>query len=198
MDLHRSTTCFALAILVVSQWGCAASSGKTDEPPTQQKRVQGTPPEREPPDALPKGAPVKMDANEGRQSASSQGRQPTATTAGRSDGDREYVSESDVEQLMRRGPSYVFRAVTVEPVKRDGSFRGYRIVEASEAARRVMQPQLEVGDLVQTVNGVSIERPGDYMEAWKKLKERTVLEVEFRRDGETHEAHWVVDERAGR
>jgi len=145
---------------------------------------------------MPKGPSVKVDgvARERTQASSSEpsGADPSAPEAS---GDRTYISEDGIEALLEGGPAYIFRVVTVEPVERDGTFRGYRIVEFSDVAREAVEPQLRVGDVVTEVNGVPIERPDDYMAAWEKLKHRSVLEVEFRRDGDVTRALWYVRER---
>lgn len=89
----------------------------------------------------------------------------------------------------------MFQVVAVEPVERGGTFAGYRIVEVAAEAREKMEPKLRVGDVVTEINGIPIERPDDYMAAWKKLKHRAVLEVEYRRDREENRALWYVRER---
>lgn len=193
-SLQCSYLLFALLVggLVCSTWGCAGGQTRG----TESRTVQGEPPEEDPPDRMPKGPSVKVDGETPGESegSSSDGRGATRSVP-ESAGDRVYVTEDGVEALLERGPAYVFQAVTVEPVERDGTFRGYRIVDVSDAAREAVEPQLRVGDVVTEVNGVPIERPDDYMAAWEKLKHRAVLEVEFRRDGASERALWYVRER---
>lgn len=197
--LFRVHTALVIILAVASVWGCASSRNAPDEAEAASK-VQGQPPEREPEGKLPDGPPVKVSqAQAGGEREEAEARGGGEASVAEPPGEKhERVRESEVERLLRYGPSYLFQAVTVEPVKRQDQFRGYRIVEATDAARRVMRPQLEIGDVIRVVNGVPIERPDDYMEAWNKLEERAVFEVEYVRDGEAGEAHWVVEERAAK
>lgn len=196
--LFRVQTALVIILVVAPVWGCASSRNAPDEKAAS-SNVQGQPPEREPEGKLPDGPPVKVSQERaGGERGEAEARGGESSAAQPPGENHERVRESEVERLLGYGPSYLFQAVTVEPVKREDQFRGYRIVEATDAARRVMRPQLEIGDVVQVVNGVPIERPDDYMEAWNKLEERAVFEVEYVRDGEAGEAHWVVEERAAK
>jgi len=85
----------------------------------------------------------------------------------------------------------------MEPVREDGKFRGYEIVDATPEAREAMTPQLEIGDIITHANGVEIERPGDYMEAWETFAEADRVHIDFRRDGETDRAVWVIRSDSG-
>lgn len=197
MSALRSSLLVAV-LLVLGGWcvGCAGGATHRSESETT---VQGEPPEEEPTERMPEGPSVKVDGDMPDEvDSGAADREADAGPAPSADGDRTYVAEDRVEALLERGPAYVFQVVTLEPVRRDGTFRGYRIVDAGTAAREIMEPQLQVGDVVTEVNGVPIEKPDDYLAAWKKLKHRAVLEVEFRREGDSERALWFVRERVDR
>jgi type II secretory pathway component PulC len=93
---------------------------------------------------------------------------------------------------MEKGPAYLLQAVTVEPARSDGTFVGYEVVGMTEAARRVANPQIEVGDVIESINGTEIQRPDDYVNTWKALNRVDQVVIEFRRDGESKRAVWTI------
>jgi type II secretory pathway component PulC len=164
--------------------GCAAGSAAQKD-----QNVQGEPP---PPDeanepAVRVGPKVDVDAiapadeeNKKRADAS----QPPAEGV--------TVTRSRVRTLMEKGPAYLLQAVTVEPARSDGTFVGYEIVGMTEAARRVANPQLKDGDVIESINGTEIQRPDDYVNTWKALNRVDQVVIEFRRDGESKRAVWTI------
>lgn len=190
--LRRRIAAAGLFVLCATHLGCASGATQRTE---SERTVQGQPPKEEPPDRMPEGPPVKVDDG-GSQDAKSDAEEPREPVKRAvEEGERTYVGEKRVETLLEHGPQYLFQVVSVEPVREGGSFRGYRIVDAANAAMEIMKSKLRVGDVVTKVNGVPIEKPDDYLAAWKKLKHRAVLEVEYRRDGESDRALWYVRER---
>ena len=187
--------------------GCATANGGTKESSTSQ--VQASPPEEEPSDEMPAGPPVKTradlppqaqpeeessDETEGENGDAKPGREKTSAENEETSEKRHVVSESEIGDLLEMGPAYVFQAVELEPARTDGGkFRGFRIADASEKAREVMRPQMQIGDIVTHVNDVRLKRPDDYMKAWKKLPDTDEIEVEFLRDGNDREASWAVE-----
>lgn len=175
---------------------CAGSEANRQE----EAEVQEEPPEKEPEGEVPEGPEVKVDGDvEGAESpgrASEEEKQGATSPAGET-GSREgaTVTKEEIRTFRKKGPSYVFRVVKLEPYRVDGDFEGYEIVGAASEAKEVMSPQVEVGDVVTHVNGVRIARPKHYMKVWKKLDDVDRVRVRLEREGDERFAVWrVVDE----
>ena len=69
---------------------------------------------------------------------------------------------------LERGPSWLIQNVTVRPVLLDRQFYGFQLVALfpDEPDKRL---PIQVGDIVQQVNGQAIERPDQFMDAWQSL-----------------------------
>lgn len=137
----------------------------------------------------------QSEASAGDESSSSDSARQSAKTDSKERGEARHTVDRDaLLRLAERGPGWLLQRVTLEPVRRDDTFFGYRIADASESVRREMAPQLERGDVVKRVNGVELERPDDYVEAWSRLPRTDAVEIDFVRDGEAQTARWVVVE----
>lgn len=177
-------------LLSIGLWGCATGSGAQKD-----QAVQGEPP---PPEEANEPA-VRVGPEVEAESLA-----PSDDKAGAEDADaapssppREgvTVTRSRVQTLIEQGPAYILQAVSVEPARTDGEFVGYEIVGMTEAARRVANPQLSVGDVIESINGTTIERPDDYVSTWKELNRVDRVVIDFRRDGESKRAVWTIVDR---
>jgi len=137
----------------------------------------------------------QSESSAGDESSSSDAARHSAETDSNERGEARHTVQRDaLLRLAERGPGWLLQRVTLEPVRRDDEFYGYRIADANEAVQGQMAPQLEVGDVVRRVNGVELERPDDYVEAWSRLPRTDAVEIDFMRDGEAQTARWVVVE----
>lgn len=135
----------------------------------------------------------QSEASAGDESSSSNSARESAKRDSNDRGEAGHtVQRAALLRLAERGPGWLLQRVTLEPVRRDETFYGYRIADANEAVRRQMAPQLEIGDVVRRVNGIELERPDDYVEAWSRLPRTDAVEIDFTRDGEAQTARWVV------
>lgn len=191
MQRLRRASVLLVVGMFVAGLGCAGSQTKDD------REVAGQPPEEEPSDEMPSGPPVKTeedipervkeepDESKPADESDDSGKASGPEGAG-------VITESQRKRLLDKGPPYIFQVVQVEPAKQDGEFRGYEIVGAKPEAQEAMSPQLEVGDVITRINGVAIERPEDYMEAWEKFAGGEDVHMDLLRDGDKQEADWVV------
>ena len=102
------------------------------------------------------------------------------------------VQRTQVDSFMRRGPAFALTQVAVEPVHGKSGFEGYRIASLTPSVSAFLQTQVRQGDVLTHLNGIKIERPDDYLQAWNRLKEAPVLSIDFVRDGEKMSARWQV------
>ena len=92
---------------------------------------------------------------------------------------------------LERGPSWLIQNVTVRPVLMDRQFYGFQLVSLfpDQPERRL---PIQVGDIVQQVNGQSIERPDQFMSAWESLSATDVLSIRVVRDGRPLMINWLI------
>ncbi len=102
------------------------------------------------------------------------------------------VTRTQVSSFMRRGPAYLLTRIEVEPVHTDSGFGGFKLVKASDGVSTFMQPQMQLGDVVTHINGIRVERPDDYLQAWNALAKTEWIRVDFKRGEEKLHAVWAV------
>lgn len=91
------------------------------------------------------------------------------------------LRRSQVKAGIARGLGYFLQSVTVEdyPVMHGNKFFGFKIKSIDPQLGVDLQP----GDIVTRVNGMSIERPEEADAAMRKLEKAPALRVDFERDG---------------
>jgi type II secretory pathway component PulC len=91
------------------------------------------------------------------------------------------LRRSAVKQGIARGLGYFLQNVTVEdyPVMHGNKFYGFKIKTINAELGVDLQP----GDVVTRVNGMSIEHPEEADAAMRALEKAPALRVEFERDG---------------
>jgi len=87
------------------------------------------------------------------------------------------VSRPALRRLQDRGPHWMLARVDVRPLLKRGRFVGWRIV------RYAGPGQLDPGDVVLRVNGNTLERPEQFMQAWTELPVRDKLVIELVQQG---------------
>lgn len=99
------------------------------------------------------------------------------------------IERERYEAAIARGPSWFIQQVRVQPVVVARRFRGFMLTQIFHSQEA---HGLVAGDIVQRVNGLSIERPGQFMNAWNKLKGAEHLKVQIVRDRRPLELTWVI------
>lgn len=92
------------------------------------------------------------------------------------------LSRAEVRATVDAGLGKFFQKVELEGVVESGEFRGFRILRFTEPAewRGV---GLLAGDVVQRINGQSIERPEQAFAVFASLKTAPSLDVTYSRGG---------------
>lgn len=166
--------------------GCASGPDEEDSAPEE---VVGQPPDEESEDfefAPPPSHPGEHGDVDG----------PAGDESGdvETSPDPDVVTEAEIEELQRFGPSVVMQHVDAQPAyDGDDEFVGFELVEASETAREYLEPKLQVGDVITHVNLVRLEQPDDYMEAWDSLEGADEVRIDVVRDGDDREVVWEVE-----
>lgn len=92
------------------------------------------------------------------------------------------IHRADLQAVLAAGPAALLQRVTMEPVRENGRFVGFRI--AGFVGRPPSAIDLRPGDIVLTVNGRRIERPENYFQVFEELQVASELRFELLRSAE--------------
>lgn len=191
VEMNERRTAYLAAIALVATFGLLLSPGCASGPDTEDEAsddVVGAPPDEESEDhefALPPQHPGEYGELRGEESAA----ESTASTTS----DPDVIARHQIERLQEFGPPGVLQHVETEPVRDNGEFVGFELVDVSETAREHVEPKLEIGDVITHVNLVRLEQPDDYMEAWETLEHADQIRIDVVRDGEAREVIWNIE-----
>lgn len=91
------------------------------------------------------------------------------------------LRRSDVKAVQKLGPGAIFANVELDPVMRNDRFFGWKIMRMRSAGWK--QNELRAGDIVQRVNGQTIERPEEAVQVFKSLEGAKQIVIDFERAG---------------
>ena len=117
----------------------------------------------------------------------------TTTTAANEDQPTSVLHRADVHRVVSKGLGAFLSRVTVDEqpaMTKDGKFIGFRIAALQGDSWRGVD--LKPGDVVTKVNGFSIERPEQALEAFQSLDVASELRVELQRDGAPRELRYAI------
>jgi hypothetical protein len=184
-----------LIAFATTAFGCASSSGAADDGAEERaQKVSGEPPspQEDTQKPLPKGPKVEI-GNAPSDVEPADVEPADAEPADASDGEAAgSFTRSEVQAFMQKGPSYALTMVRVQPERVDGKFQGFKVIEMKPGAASTVAPQLVKGDVITHINGVRMEKPDDYLNAWKLLSEVSTIRVDFVRDGTSDHAVWNI------
>lgn len=102
------------------------------------------------------------------------------------------IDRGELNQLLGQGPARFIQRVAVRPVVSDGIFFGFQLLSLFPERDARSPLPIRVGDIVQTVNGMSIERPDQFMSIWASLAHANQLSVRIIRNGEPLLVTWAI------
>ena len=189
---HAKKTLAALTALLMLA-ACAPSSSANkkgaEQSPQEEDTVMYSPPEdADQPIAIPRGAPLADGyAN------------PTSTLTPPADSaPADYtpgtVSKKQLDVLLSQGPGWALSQVQVEPARKNDAFQGFRITGFAPVAAAVMSPPLAIGDVITHLNGVRLEQPDHYMEAFNLSRSVNELRIDYVRAEKANYSTWTVVE----
>ncbi len=95
-----------------------------------------------------------------------------------------FVTRAELHALLDAGLGRYLQNLETEPVLENGEFRGFRLRRIAITGPNAGLVDLRPGDVVQSLNGRSIDRPEHALEAWESLREASEIVVSLVRDGE--------------
>ncbi|MGH7282836.1 MAG: hypothetical protein ACRELY_15025 [Polyangiaceae bacterium] len=117
----------------------------------------------------------------------------TTTTAASEDPPTSVLHRADVHRVVSKGLGAFLTRLTLDDqpaMNKDGKFVGFRIAALQGDGWRGVD--LKPGDVVTKVNGFSIERPEQALEAFQSLDVASELRVDLQRDGAPHELRYAI------
>ena len=102
------------------------------------------------------------------------------------------LSKADVQGVLEQGPQSMVASVQVEPFKENGRFLGFKLISAAANSVLARSQTIMIGDILISVNGYSLERPGQFMAAWDSIGRQSKLLIRVRRGRENIEFRWVI------
>lgn len=96
------------------------------------------------------------------------------------------------DAALKRGPAWVLQQVPVRAVAHQRHFVGFQILGLFPDEPDIQVTGLRLGDVLQHVNGLPIERPDQFMKIWKALPQANHLTVQFLRRSQPLEVTWQI------
>ena len=96
------------------------------------------------------------------------------------------ILRGELRQVLSAGAQAFVQRVRIRPAFRHGQFFGWRVIGYDGPG------QVQAGDIVRRVNGRSIERPEQWMEAWNGLARSSELRVDVVRRGRPLVLLWPI------
>jgi hypothetical protein len=111
--------------------------------------------------------------------------------------DQFVIPRSTVEHALELGPAWFVRQLSVRPiVTRDERFFGFQLMALFPGREDISQLPIRTGDIIQRVNGQSIERPEQFMSIWHSLATASHVSVQLMRGNQSLLVTWVIQDRA--
>lgn len=90
------------------------------------------------------------------------------------------IRRSDLNRVIADGPAALLAHVSTEPERQGRRFIGFRIAAFHPEAPSALD--LQVGDVIITVNGLAIVTPQDFFRVFQELKVASELRFDIIRD----------------
>ena len=107
--------------------------------------------------------------------------------------DRFVIPRRTIEHALELGPAWFVRQLSVRPiVTRDDRFFGFQLMALFPGREDKTALPIQTGDIVQRVNGQSIERPEQFMSVWQSLATASHLSIQLMRGDQSLLVTWVI------
>lgn len=97
-----------------------------------------------------------------------------------------------LRESVLKHPERVLRKIRIEPLYKGGRFSGYQLFPGRKKGL-LKQFGLQSGDIVKSINGVSMHSPLDGMRALGSLSNLTALHLRIMRNGQTKNFDFFLD-----
>ena len=106
--------------------------------------------------------------------------------------ERFVIERKRYDEALTKGAAWFIQQVQVRPFIDRGRFRGFMLESTFPRSATPEDSELQPGDVVQRVNGQSIERPDQFMKVWNSLKGKNSLTLRILRNRQTLNMTWTI------
>ena len=104
------------------------------------------------------------------------------------------IKRRTIEHALELGPAWFIRQLSVRPVvTRDERFFGFQVMSLFPGRQDGLELPVKPGDIIQRVNGQSIERPDQFMAVWESLGNASHLSIQLVRGEQSLLVTWVIE-----
>jgi type II secretory pathway component PulC len=103
------------------------------------------------------------------------------------------IARAELTPFLDRGPGAFLQHLDVTPRFSGGRFQGWRLASFFPGDERFAGVDLQPGDVIQRVNGRSVEKPEELAEVWQSLRTAPALEVSLLRNGAPITLRWPIE-----
>jgi general secretion pathway protein C len=103
------------------------------------------------------------------------------------------IARAELVPVLDRGVGKFLQHVEVTPRFAGGRFLGWKLVSFFPGDERFAGLDLQPGDVIQRVNGRSVEKPDELAEVWQSLRSAPALEVLLLRNGGPITLRWPIE-----
>lgn len=93
------------------------------------------------------------------------------------------IERAVFDQWLDRGPQYLLSQTVPMPVTHERRFVGFRVSMWFPGHPDVTEGAVKLGDVVQRVNGRSVEHPDQFLYVWKQLRGARAVVIDGLREG---------------
>lgn len=102
------------------------------------------------------------------------------------------IVRGELDAVLAGGLGRFLSTVRTEPHLDEGRFVGFRLTELRSPLFEGVD--IQAGDTLLSVNGMSIERPEEAMQVWNGLRVASELTLEVMREGETRQLRFGIED----
>ena len=107
--------------------------------------------------------------------------------------ERFVIERATIESALEQGAGAFIRQLSLRPVATaDGLFYGFQLLSVFPDRDPSADLPIRAGDIVQQVNGRSIERPEQFMAVWQSLATASHLSIRIVRDHKPFLVTWAI------
>ncbi len=107
------------------------------------------------------------------------------------------IQHRTIQHALEMGPAWFVRQFSVRPVVTpQEQFYGFQLMSLFPGRESSDPLPIRPGDIIQLVNGHSIERPEQFMEVWNSLATASHLSIQLVRDHESLLVTWAIRDAA--
>ena len=106
--------------------------------------------------------------------------------------ERFVIERERYDKVLTKGPASFIQQVRVKPYIDRGRFRGFILLNSFPDSAPQEDSELQPGDVIQRINGQSVERPDQFMKVWNSLKGQKALTLRILRNNQPLKLTWKI------